>query len=103
MSDPELSRAIKGWFLACAAASAVLMMFALYESMKAQIGTSKMLVVAPFYFLITFVPIFIVTSIPSATFLWLANFFGLRQPLVYVGFGTALGHAMAFCFNAPPV
>jgi hypothetical protein len=102
MSDPELSRAIKGWFLACAAASAVLMVFALYDCVKAQFGISKMLVAAPFYFLITVVPLFIVTSVPSAIFLWLANLFELRQPLVYVGFGTSLGQAYAFCFNAPP-
>lgn len=102
MSDPELSRAIKGWFLACVAASAILMMFALYDCVKAQFGISKTLVAAPFYFLITFVPLFIVTSIPSAIFLWLATFFGLRQPLVYVVFGTTLGQAFAFCFKAAP-
>jgi hypothetical protein len=102
MSDPELSRAIKGWFLACAAASAVLMMFALDDCVKAQFGVVKTLAAAPFYFLITFVPIFIATSMPSAIFLWLANLLGLRQPLIYVGFGTALGRAFAFCFNGPP-
>jgi hypothetical protein len=102
MSDPELSRAIKGWFLACAAASAVLMMFALDDCVKAQFGIFKMLVAAPFFFLITFVPIFIVTSMPSAIFIWIANRLALRQPLVHVGFGTALGRAFAFGFNAPP-
>jgi hypothetical protein len=102
MSDPERSRAIKGWFLSCVAASAVLMIFALYDCVKAEFGIFKTLFVSPFYFFITFVPIFIVTSMPSAVFLWLANWFGLRQPFVYIGFGTALGNAFAFCFNAPP-
>jgi hypothetical protein len=102
MSDPELSRAIKGWFLACAAASAVLMLFALEDCVKARFGIFKTLGAAPFYFLISFVSLFIVTSMPSAIFLWLASLFGIRLPLVYVGFGTALGRASAFCFNAPP-
>jgi hypothetical protein len=102
MSDPELSRAIKGWFLACVAASAVLVVFALDDCVKAQFGVAKTLVALPFYFLVTFVPIFIATFAPSASFLWLANLCGLRQPLVYFGFGTALGRVFAFCFSAPP-
>ncbi len=102
MPDPELSRAIKGWFLACAAASAVLIIFALDDCVKAQFGISKTLAAAPLYFLVTFVPIFIFTSMPSAIFLWLANLFRLRQPLVYVSFGTVLGKTFAFCFNSPP-
>ena len=102
MSDPVLSRAIKGWFLACAAASSVLMMFAVVDCVKAQFGIAKTLGAAPFYLLVTFVPIFIVTSVPSAIFIWIANLVGFRQLLVFVGFGTALGQGFALCFKASP-
>lgn len=103
MSDPELSCAIRGWFCACVVASAVLMMFAIDDCVKAQFGISKTLVTALFCFPVTFVSVFIVTPVPSAIFLCLANFFGLRQqPLAYLCFGTALGYAFAFFFKAPP-
>jgi hypothetical protein len=43
----------------------------------------------------------VLTSVPSAIFLWLARLSRLRQPLVYVGFGAALGQAFASLLKAP--
>ena len=103
MSDPELSGAIKGWLCACAVASAVLMMFAIDDCVKAQFGISKTLVTALFCFSVTFILVFIVTPLPSAICLWFANYLGLRQqPVTYLCFGTGLGYAFAFFFKAPP-
>ncbi|HZR76476.1 hypothetical protein [Bradyrhizobium sp.] len=102
MSDVDLSLAIKGWFLAVAAAMLVLSIFAVADIVRHG-GIELSLIPWAFtVFSFIFFFIFLLTAVPSAIFIWIAYRLGLKYFIVFAGFGTALGRLFAFVFKAPP-
>ena len=92
----------KGWFFACAAASAVLMVFALADMIGHQHSAADAIAGSTFISLLVFELIILFTILPSGIFVWIANRLRFQYFLVFAAFGVALARGFAVCFKAPP-
>jgi hypothetical protein len=101
MPDAALSLAIKGWFVSCLTASAVLFLFGLATSAAKSLTdfTLGVLLIGMFLSVVHFVFIAMFTAAPAAMFIWIVNRIHCEYLVIFVAFGGALGWLAQLLFN----